>query len=193
MSPTEKAIIEAALKLFSEKGFAATSIRDISNAANLTSASLYYYVDNKKDLLNRIMKTYLHKQIVSAEEVIAKCNEDDYERKIAELIKIHVRHHGNEQLAALVVDTEYRSLEGEDRKEVQSLRKRYESIWIDNLEKGESKKIFHFSDSKITAFALIGLCTGVAHWYRKDHRYSIDEIANQYIQLGLNMIKVQTN
>lgn len=188
MSPTEKLIIEAALKLFSEKGYVATSIRDISNAANITSATLYYYVNNKKDLLNQIMKNYLNQLIEDAEKAILSVNQNGPKEKLAKLIQIHVESHGKEQLAALVVDTEYRSMEGEEKKVVQALRKKYESLWMEVLEEGIESKLFHFTDSKVTAFALIGLCTGVAHWFREGQSYSIEEIAIQYIDLGLKMV-----
>lgn len=189
MSPTEKSIIEAALKLFSEKGYVATTIRDISNAANLTSASLYYYVDNKKDLLVRIMNNYLNHLISDAEMILSEIDVRNPEQKLVGLIKSHIQNHIEEQLASLVVDTEYRSLEEEDKNEIQALRKKYEKLWIDVLEEGADLKVFRFDDSKITAFALIGLCTGVAHWFREGHRYSMDDIVNQYIHLGMKMVK----
>ena len=48
-------IIDVAVDLFGEKGYAATSIRDISQALNVSIATLYYYFKNKEDLLFTII------------------------------------------------------------------------------------------------------------------------------------------
>ncbi len=186
MQTTEESIINAALELFSEKGYEATSIRDIAEKSNVKSATLYYYVKTKKDLLLNIMKNYLHQLIEVTEEKIR--NSSSPKEKLKQLIRIHVKNHGKEKLAALVVDNEYRSLKGEDRKQVKELRSQYEQFWLEVLEEGKSQGTFHFRDSKITAFALIGLCTYVVHWYREGEKYSLDEVAEQYVDYGLNIV-----
>lgn len=47
-------IIDVAYRLFSEKGFEATSIRDICKATNLTTAGLYHYIESKEELFHRV-------------------------------------------------------------------------------------------------------------------------------------------
>lgn len=187
MNQVEQAIIEATIKLFSEKGYAATSIRDIAKSVNITSASLYHYMDNKRDLLELIMESYLIKLIEGAEKAIdqAPCNTT----KLQNIIKYHVQSHGNERLAALVVDTEYRSLEDASKLKIKQLRRKYESIWNNILEAGSREGIFMFPDLKVTSYALISLCTGVAHWYRPHGKFSLREIAEQYAELGLQMVQ----
>ncbi|HZW66990.1 MAG TPA: TetR/AcrR family transcriptional regulator [Pseudogracilibacillus sp.] len=184
----EQTIIDAAIRLFSEKGYAATSIRDIANSIDMTSASLYYYIKNKKDLLNLIMNRYLTLLIDNANETIATVGDDDPSDKLKALISNHVQNHGSNKLAALVVDTEYRSLEGEHKAHVKKLRSEYEQIWFKVLEEGKAEGIFSYDNAKITSFAMINLCTGVAHWYREDGTLSIQDIAEEYTMLGLKMV-----
>ena len=45
------AILRAAARLFRERGFADTGMRDIAQAADLSAANLYHYFDGKNDLL----------------------------------------------------------------------------------------------------------------------------------------------
>ena len=189
MNSVEETIINSAIKLFSEKGYAATSIRDIAKSVNMTSASLYHYMNTKKDLLNLIMKSYLSRLFSGAESALTELNEVTADKKLETLIRFHVQSHGKEKLAALVVDTEYRSLEGKSKEEIKKLRNNYEKLWTVVLEEGQKNGDFYFSDIKITSFALISLCTGVAHWYRDNGRLSLEEIANQYSKLGLQMVK----
>ena len=47
-------VIDVAYRLFSEKGYEATSIRDICKATNLTTAGLYHYIRSKEELFYRV-------------------------------------------------------------------------------------------------------------------------------------------
>ena len=53
---TRKQILDAALRLFSEKGFARTSVRDIAQAAGITDAAIYYHFQSKRDLLEALIE-----------------------------------------------------------------------------------------------------------------------------------------
>jgi AcrR family transcriptional regulator len=52
---TRKQILDASLKLFSEKGFARTSVRDIAQAAGITDAAIYYHFNSKRDLFDALI------------------------------------------------------------------------------------------------------------------------------------------
>ena len=53
-------IVEASTALFKERGFAATSMQDISDRVGLQKGSLYYYVDSKEMLLFEILRDLHH-------------------------------------------------------------------------------------------------------------------------------------
>lgn len=190
MEITEDIIIKVALRLFSKKGYAATSIRDIASETNLTSSALYYYVESKKHLLLQIIEKGLNKLIMDAKEGVIKFS--DPKDQLKELIRVHVINHGKEQLAALVIDTEYRSLDGDDRQQIRVLRKEYEEIWQEVLRQGQKEGVFNCQDVKLTSFALLEMCTGVAHWYIEGGRFTIEEIANQFKELGFQMVKSES-
>ncbi|MHA6250744.1 TetR/AcrR family transcriptional regulator [Oceanobacillus sp. CAU 1775] len=183
---TEELIIKSAVKLFSQKGYAATSIRDIAAETELTSSTLYYYVKGKDQLLILIMEKYLKMLLAETESMELESKSPD--EALASLIGLHVRTHGTEQLPALVVDTEYRSMVGEDREVVKGLRNEYEEKWLRVLERGVEEEVFNIPDVKVTAYALIQMCTGVAHWYVEGKRFSIEDVINQYMELGLQMV-----
>lgn len=52
---TRKQILDASLKLFSEKGFARTSVRDIAQAAGITDAAIYYHFESKRGLFEALL------------------------------------------------------------------------------------------------------------------------------------------
>ena len=53
---TRTQILDAALRLFSEKGFARTSVRDIARAAGITDAAIYYHFASKRDLFEALFE-----------------------------------------------------------------------------------------------------------------------------------------
>lgn len=53
---TRKQILDASLRLFSEKGFARTSVRDIAHAAGITDAAIYYHFASKRDLFEALFE-----------------------------------------------------------------------------------------------------------------------------------------
>ena len=55
---SRKQLLEVALRLFAQKGYAATSIREIVDAAGTTAPSLYYYFGNKEGLYIELMQTH---------------------------------------------------------------------------------------------------------------------------------------
>lgn len=60
-SNTKERIFNEAVRLFSEKSFAVTAVRDISSAAGINEASLYYHFENKADILDEIMNLFRKK------------------------------------------------------------------------------------------------------------------------------------
>lgn len=53
---TREQILDASLRLFSEKGFARTSVRDIAHAAGITDAAIYYHFASKRDLFEALIE-----------------------------------------------------------------------------------------------------------------------------------------
>ncbi len=53
---TRTQILDASLRLFSEKGFARTSVRDIAQAAGITDAAIYYHFASKRDLFEALIE-----------------------------------------------------------------------------------------------------------------------------------------
>ncbi|MCH7837533.1 MAG: TetR/AcrR family transcriptional regulator [Chloroflexi bacterium] len=53
---TRKQILDASLRLFSEKGFARTSVRDIASAAGITDAAIYYHFSSKRELFEALFE-----------------------------------------------------------------------------------------------------------------------------------------
>jgi AcrR family transcriptional regulator len=189
---TADRIIQASLQLFATKGFEATSIRDIAMAAEVTSATLYYYIKNKEDFLLSIMERGLKPLLHNAKDILS--HYETPEQRIAALVQMHVMAHGVNRLSALVIDTEFRALHGENKDAIRILRKEYEQIWQTVIKEGKEEGTFLFSeDSKLTTFALLEMCTGVVHWYSPKGNLSLIEISNNFANIALRLLGAVQN
>jgi len=65
----ETKLLESALKLFSERGYEGTSIREIIEGAGVTRPVLYYYFENKEDLFTRLVEEKYSELVSQIEQV----------------------------------------------------------------------------------------------------------------------------
>jgi AcrR family transcriptional regulator len=173
----------AAVTLFAAKGFHGTGIRDLADAAGLSSATLYHYMGTKEDLLVEIMQASLDRLIRAAGQIVA-----DAPSPVAALnglVQTHVVAHALRQAETVVVDTELRSLSPERRGRVIELRDEYEDLWRSVIEKGRASGSFHVPDPSVARLALLQMCSGVANWYSPDGGRGLAEIAEIHARMCL--------
>lgn len=73
-SATKQNIIESAIKLFNEKGYYETNIKDIAKEANIVHSSIYYYFKNKENIALEILDDILEKIENAALEIYKEKN-----------------------------------------------------------------------------------------------------------------------
>ncbi|MBC9958077.1 TetR/AcrR family transcriptional regulator [Yimella sp. cx-51] len=182
----EARIHSAALTLFARKGFQGTGIRDIAAEAGISLATLYHYMGTKDDLLVEMMLRSLTRLIADAETV---CEEGVSPLdRIGGLTLMHVLAHGTRREETLVVDSELRSLDDERLAPVLELRDRYESIWAAQLADAVEQGNAVIPEASVTRFAILGMSTDVAVWFRPGGQLDLPEIALHYAELTLRMI-----
>lgn len=89
-SPREQ-ILDASSKLFVEKGFAATSTREIAEMVGIRQASLYYHFSGKDEILQELLKRSVRPSLDKVEKIRALIPPDSYETGLFLLALIDVR------------------------------------------------------------------------------------------------------
>jgi len=183
---TEERVQAAALTLFAERGYHGTGIRQLADAAGLSSASLYHYMGTKEELLVTIMRTSLTDLVTAGEEAVG-AHPQPRERLVA-LVGLHVRAHAEGPAQTRVVDDEVRALSAEARVEVVALRDHYESLWQRTLEDGAADGSFRLGSVPVARRALLEMCTGVARWWTPTGPLGTEELADEYAALALRLV-----
>jgi AcrR family transcriptional regulator len=184
-----KRIRAASTRLFAERGFQATGIRDIAAAAGVTTAALYHYVAAKEQLLVTIMTEVMEPLTNEARRIMDAGGPS--EQRLAALVDLHVRFHASNQLATLVADTEIRSLGAVHRADMIARRDAYEDIWRQVITEGIAAGTFRIEDAWLATIALLQMCTGIAHWYRPTGALSLDQLVHRYVNLALQLLRAE--
>lgn len=174
-------ILAAAVQLFAEYGYHAAPLRDIARIAGIQAASIYHHYPNKQSLLVEIMETSMQRLNTALEHILMQY--DEPQKRLYAAIASHIRLHTTYKDEFFIIDTEIRALEGEGRSYILSLRDEYESLLQTLLRDGMERGVFRHSDSKVSSYAIIAMCTEVATWFRPEGRLSVQQVIDIYSQL----------
>src|SRR5262249_28340413 len=120
--PTVDRLLDTAAALFWEKGFAATTTREIAAALRIQQASLYYHMSSKEDLLYQIFVSSLTQFLADVPAGVQRAQQHE---RIRTLIRNHVFTLLKHQKQNMTMLTELRALSPRHRAEVIALRERY--------------------------------------------------------------------
>ncbi|MGH3518194.1 MAG: TetR/AcrR family transcriptional regulator [Haloechinothrix sp.] len=189
VNSTSARVRKVAVRLFATKGFHGVGIRELAQAANLSSASLYHYMGTKETLLADIMRECLERLLSAAQLAIADV--DDPVERVGRLVSLHVLAHAVQAAETAVVDNEVRSLSPAARRSVVALRDDYEALWAEAITDGCRTGIFHSDDQGVSRRALLEMCSGVARWYSPKGPLPLPALATQYTGLALRALGAQ--
>lgn len=187
-----QAIEDVASDLFRERGYAATSIRDIARALSVQGASLYAHVTSKEDVLWAIVDRAATRFEAAADraELDAEARRPgDPAEAIAALVRAHVEVLTADVDEAGVFVHEWRALGPERRAEILRRRDAYEARFRRRIAEGIAVGAFALTDPAIASAAILSAVNGVATWYDPAGRLSGDRIADHLVELALRMLE----
>jgi len=177
------ALLRVCARLFREKGFDGTTIRDISKAAGMHSGSPFYHFRTKQAMLVAVMEQGLIEGLHKTEAVMALGlpPRAQFER----LIRAHldtICAEGNDFIPVLLYD--WRSVTPANRRRIIALRDRYDALWqraIDDLAAAGALG----GDAHLLRLLVLGAINWSAKWYRRGGPASLDQIAQAAVALFL--------
>lgn len=184
-SGTLAGIRAAAVRLFAEQGYDATTLRQIAAAAGLKVGSLYYHIESKETLLLDIMCGVLddlHRDVHEA----AAAEAGGVERLRA-AVEAHIRFHAERGPEVFVGNTELRALSEPARAVVVAKREAYEGLMlgliVDVIARGGADA--NAIDPRVHLYSLFAHAAHVAGWFRMEGRMDVADVAREYSELAL--------
>lgn len=176
---TRQAILNAAAKLFKERGYTATTLRDVADEAGMKAGSIYYHFDSKDAIMDEVLDTGIRAVYGAVREAIEACeDETNYRKKINASVYAHLKmllSQGDFISANLRL---YSQLPEEIRSRHQKVRHEYADLW-DQLLTDAKNAGYLRSDVEITPLRqfILGALNWTIEWY-DDEKYSLDTFAD---------------
>ena len=156
-------LLSAAVEAFAEKGFAATTTRDIASRAGMSPAAVYVHHDSKESLFFQVSLSG-HQETLELVERSAARTDDPVERLRGLIYDFSLWHAQNSRVGR-IVQYEFNALTPEHRTQIADYRRRIERVVRDVLADGVERGAFDVDDLGGTARALLSLGIDLLRWY----------------------------
>jgi AcrR family transcriptional regulator len=175
-------IVQIAGDLFARKGFAATTVREISQEAGILSGSLYHHFDSKETMASAILNRYYDGM---ADRYKAIANEKDERHALAELIRVAFRGiRDDPQAVGLIQNSGDLLFENERFAHIREVNLELKQIWLKVINRAIKSGVFRpKTDAKLVRRFIRDSLSSTVRWWDPNGPYSIDQVADAYIKM----------
>lgn len=180
-------ILDAAAKVFAERGYHGASTQDVADVLGIRQASLYYYFPSKEIALELVCMKGVEGFFEAASEVAAK--KISATEKVRGLVEAHLAPLLDRADFVKTFLNERQYLPPLSRKKVGKLSRAYEKVIekviAEGVVAGEFRKGIN---PRLMTLGLLGMCKSVSAWHGKEPGFSIPEVAAEYARIILGGI-----
>jgi AcrR family transcriptional regulator len=187
----KKGILSAAQRVFSRKGYEATTMEDIASEAGFGKASLYFYFKGKEEVFLSLIKAGMERQKNLLKEVMSSqlSNVEKLKAIISkyfEYVKenrdfIRIVHSESQKLYSTTLEKVHSSIIREHKKTMEGIA----SIIQDGIKSGEFRKV----EPTVAAGSLMGIIRSVIFsWFVREERTSLDRYRPMVMEIFLKGI-----
>ena len=177
MTNRKREILAQSQSILKEKGYAATSVRDIAKVLEMEPASLYSHFKNKEDILKITCFEMADKFELAVKEV-----NDIYfnaAEKLRMAIKLHVEILTQNLDSAIIFIRDWRNLTGDTLEQFVSKRNLYEEGFKEIVQTGIDEGVFKETDKKFATLTILSSVNWIVEWYKPNGTLSAEQIADK--------------
>jgi AcrR family transcriptional regulator len=174
-------IIEAAARVFAERGFHGATTQDIADVLGIKQASLYYYFSSKEAALELVCVKGVEGFFDAAKAIAAR--PESATERLTLLIRSHLSPLVDRPDFVRVFLNERQHLPRESRRRIGRWSRGLERIFEDVIQEGIAKREFRSDlDARLATLAILGMCNAASNWHRKESP-DIARTAAEFAQL----------
>lgn len=183
----------AARALFGERGYASTSLRAIADEVGMTPPALYWYFTSKRAILYALLRGTVYGFLEAVERELVGPQPED---RLRQFVHAHVlatleQPRIGPYEALYGVRQMLRFLNEEQHAELVAAQRRHLDLLRSTLRDGIAGGAFRDLDVTATAFAIMSMCDYVNSWWKPEGRIRAEELAAQYEDLALRMVRLR--
>jgi AcrR family transcriptional regulator len=178
-------ILRNAARIFAEKSYHSTTMRDISRATNVSLAGLYHYCKSKEELLFLIQDNCFGRVVERLEERLSGVN--DPLTRLQIFIENHLSFFASNMAEMKVLSHEAESLVGDLHAHVSTKKDKYTRLARKILKEVQQQQTNGGQiDLTVGTYALFGMMNWIYNWYDPRGKLKVSELAQNLTLLFLN-------
>ncbi len=182
----EAEILATAARMFRERGYHGTSVRNIAESVGLLKGSLYHYIRSKEELLARLFEGALEDTVLEL-ETIAR-GEDGAPARLRRMVKAYVASITDNRDAVALYLREWRSLPPPDLARVRAQRRAMRALFERVIAEGTDRGELARGDAKVATLAILGMCNWLYEWYRPRGRLRAEQLAEELAERAVRSV-----
>lgn len=180
-------ILRKAAAMFREKGFAATSMRDLAEAVGIEAASLYNHIRSKNEILEAICFDVAN---------VYNTNMDAIENsgqksitKVENLLRFHIKQMVENYEEVYVADREWKHLDDPYLSNFQTQRRNYRKKFAGIIEEGIVKGDIRKIDAATAVLIMLHAVSGIESWHRSTAKISAEELEDNMLAIMIDGLR----
>src|SRR5687768_9988670 len=182
-------ILQKAAIMFREKGFSATSMRDLAESVGIEAASLYNHIRSKNEILEAICFDVANRFNMNM-DIIEPTSQKSIQ-KVDTLLRFHIRQMVEHYEEVTVSDREWKHLDepylSNFHTQRRSYRKRFAAIIEEGIKKGEMRKI----DAPTAVLIMLHAVSGIESWHRSHARIDAQALEDNMVMIMIDGLRKQ--
>ncbi len=180
-------IIKKAAAMFRDKGFAASSMRDLAETVGIEAASLYNHIRSKHEMLEAICFEVAN--IFTLNMDMVEASSQPSIRKIETLIRFHIRQMVNNYEDVYVSDHEWKHLEDPYLSNFQTQRRNYRKRFAGIIEEGIRKNEIRKIDAPTAVLIILHAVSGIESWHRSTAKINAGELEDNMVMIMIDGLR----
>jgi AcrR family transcriptional regulator len=180
-------ILQKAAIMFREKGFSATSMRDLAESVGIEAASLYNHIRSKNEILEAICFDVANR-FNSNMEIIEASTQNSIE-KVETLLRFHIRQMVERYEEVFVADREWKHLSDPYLSNYQNQRRSYRRRFAAIIESGKQKKDIKNIDAPTAVLIMLHAISGIESWHRSKEKISAQELEDNMVVIMIDGLR----
>lgn len=177
-------LVRIAALLFKEKGFKATTLRDIAKRAGLDRATVYYYVGNKDEFFREAIKGSLDANLEEAEKLVRRKSIDAVEKLQCLIRLLMTSYHDSYPYMYVYIQDGINKVASDPSpwaKEMSEQTRRFENAVIQIINQGIKAGIFRDDvPVNLAVNSLFGMLNWTHHWYKPGEKHDLEEVIGSF-------------
>jgi AcrR family transcriptional regulator len=187
-----RTVLEAAAKLFAQRGFGGTNLQDIADSLGISRPALYYYFKSKEEILASLVEEVTVFSGLQATELAAKADFNPSDT-LRQMTFNHAKWLLEHTVEFRVVDRTENDLPAATRRRHDKAKRALLDNFVRTIERGIELGHFRPVDATVAAFSILGMCNWTAWWFIPEGRVPLAEIAKSIADLAVAGLRQGNN